>query len=50
MAVKMETVRSAARDVVELLLIVWAFPLVLLELVLPLAVLDALVRAVLHAR
>ncbi len=42
--------RSAVKDLVELLLIVWAFPIALLALVLPIALLDAAIRAALHLR
>lgn len=50
MATNVRQLRSAAKDVAELVLIVWTLPLVILALVLPLAALDAVIRAVLHAR
>ncbi len=50
MAPDRRRLRTAAQDLVELVLIVWALPLLILALVLPLAALDAVVRAVLHAR
>lgn len=46
----MRTLRSAAKDVAELVRIVWTLPLVILVLVLPLAALEAVIRVVLHAR
>ncbi len=42
--------RALAQDALDLLLIVWALPLVVLALVLPLAALHAVVRAVLQTR
>ncbi len=54
MAMNTETViaggRALVQDVVDLVLIAWALPLVILALVLPMAGLDAVVRAVLHSR
>ncbi len=50
MAIEMRNLFSAAKDVLELILIVWALPLTILALVLPLAALDAVIRVVLHLR
>ncbi len=50
MAIGKQKLTAAAKEVLELLLIVWALPLTILALVLPLAALDAVIRAVLHLR
>ncbi len=42
--------RSAIQDGIELILIVWSLPLVILALVLPLAAIYALIDAILHLR
>ncbi len=50
MAIEMRNLQSVTRDVIELILIVWALPLVILALVLPLAAIDVLIHTILHSR